>query len=128
MLGSTPFYKTASQWGTATVRGAQIRPSADYFVETECNFPGIVLSAAASARTWKWGDVDGNGIVDALDISKLVDGFKGIFGTLTFEQVNIWGNTVSAPCTPDDTIDANDISKVVDAFKGYAFPCGITCP
>ena len=120
-LGSTPFYKTASQWGTAMVRGPQIRPSADYLVETQCNFPGVVLSAAASARTWKWGDVDGSGIVDARDISKVVDAFKG-YALTPFEAVNIW------PCTPDDTIDANDISKVVDAFKGVAFPCGITCP
>jgi len=56
-FGPEPFYKTASQWGTAMVRGAQIRPSADYFVETQCKFPGppevVVLSAAASARTWE---------------------------------------------------------------------------
>ncbi len=121
-LGSTPFYKTASQWGTAKVRGAQIRPSADYFVETQCNFPGVVLSAAASARTWKWGDVDNSGIVDAIDIALLVDAFRGIFRGHPFEQFSLW------PCTPDDIIDALDIAKDVDAFRGYAFPCGITCP
>jgi hypothetical protein len=121
-LGSTPFYKTASQWGTAMVRGAQIRPSADYLVETQCDFPGVVLSAATSARTWKWGDIDGDGDVDGLDIVRLVDAFKGIFGDVTFEQVNIWG------CTPDGVINALDITLDVDAFKGFAFPCGITCP
>jgi len=121
-LGGTPFYKTASQWGTAKVRGAQIRPGADYLVETECNFPGIVVSAAASARTWKWGDTDGNGIINALDIVGLVDAFKQVAGALPFEQVNIWG------CTPDGVIDALDIVLDVDAFKGFAFPCGLTCP
>jgi hypothetical protein len=121
-LGGTPFYKTASQWGTAKVRGVQIRPGADYFVETQCNFPGIVVSAATSARTWKWGDTDGNGITNALDILGVVDAFKQVAGAMPFEQVNIWG------CTPDGVIDALDITLDVDAFKGFAFPCGITCP
>jgi hypothetical protein len=121
-LGSTPFYKTASQWGTAKVRGAQIRPGADYLVETQCDFPGVVLSAATSARTWKWGDIDGDGDVDALDVAQLVDAFKARVGGVPFEQANIWG------CTPDKFIDALDITEDVDAFKGLAFPCGITCP
>ena len=67
-------------------------------------------------------DIDGDGDVDALDIVRVVDAFKGIFGDVTFEQVNIWG------CTPDGVIDALDITLDVDAFKGFAFPCGITCP
>ncbi|MEK7757652.1 MAG: hypothetical protein AAB385_10620, partial [Planctomycetota bacterium] len=121
-LGSTPFYKTASQWGTAKVRGAQIRPGADYLVETQCDFPGIVLSAATSARTWKWGDIDGDGDVDALDIANLVDAFKARVGAVPFEQANI------RPAAPDAVIDALDLTEDVDAFKGIAFPYGITCP
>ena len=58
----------------------------------------------------------------------MVNAFKGFFGPFTFEQLNIWGNTVSAPCTPDFTIDALDITVDVDAVKGFAYPCGITCP
>jgi hypothetical protein len=121
-LGGTPFYKTASQWGTAKVRGAQIRPGTNYLVETQCDFPGVVLSAATRARTWKWGDIDGNGIINALDIAQLVDAFKARVGSVPFEQANIWG------CAPDKFIDALDITEDVDAFKGLAFPCGMTCP
>jgi hypothetical protein len=121
-LGGTPFYKTASQWGTAKVRGAQIRPGADYLVEAQCDFPGVVLSVATTARTWKWGDIDGDGDVDALDIAQIVDAFKARVGSVPFEQANIWG------CAPDTFLDALDITEDVDAFKGVAFPCGITCP
>jgi hypothetical protein len=121
-LGSTPFYKPASQWGTAKVRGAQIRPGADYLVETQCDFPGVVLSAATKARTWKWGDIDGNGSVNALDIAQLVDAFKARVGSVPFEQANIWG------CAPDKFIDALDITEDVDAFKGLAYPCSVVCP
>ena len=71
---------------------------------------------------WKWGDIDGDGDVDALDIVQLVDAFKGRVGGVPFEQANI------RPCTPDGFIDALDITEDVDAFKGVAFPCGITCP
>ena len=121
-LAPTPYYKTASQWGTAKVRGAQIRPGADYLVETACNFPGVVSSAAANARTWKWGDVDNNGIVNAIDVTNLVNAFKGFFGPFTFEQMNLFG------CVPDDVLNTLDISVCVDAFRGFAYPCGNTCP
>jgi len=122
-LGSTPYYKLSSLWGTAKVRGAQIRPGTTYMVHTECNFGGgAVLSSAASAVTWKWGDVDNNGIVNAIDITNLVNGFKSLFGPFTFEQFNIWA------CTPDNFLDALDIASDVDAFKGFAFSCPIVCP
>jgi len=122
-LGSTPFYKTTAQWGTAKVRGAQIRPETTYMVHAECNFPGgAVLSSAARVATWKWCDVDNNGIANALDVANLVNALKGSFGPNTFEQVNVWG------CVPDDVINALDIAVCVDAVRGFAFPCSVTCP
>jgi len=121
-LGGTPFYKTAAQWGTAKVRGPQIRPAADYLVETACNFPGVVFSAAAKARTSVWGDVDGNGVVNSIDVANEVNAFRGFFGTLTFEALNLYG------CTPDGVINALDITFCVDANKELAFPCAIVCP
>lgn len=122
-LGTTAFFKTSAQWGTVFVRGAQIRPDEHYLVHTECSFPSIVSSAAGEATTWRWGDVDGDGDVDGLDVSRIVDGFKNIFGGgTTFQQLNLWG------CVPDKFIDALDISLDVDAFKGRPYPCALTCP
>ncbi len=122
-LGSAPFYKTVAQWGTAKVRGAQIRPGTKYMVFTECNFPGgAVLSSAANAVTWKWGDVDNNDVVNAIDVTYLVNAFKGFLGPFTFEQMNIWG------CVPDDVLNALDIAVCVDAVRGFAFPCSLVCP
>jgi len=122
-LGATPYYKTAAQWGTAKVRGAQIRPETTYSVHTECDFPGgPVLSSAANAKTWRWGDVDNNGSVNALDVSNLVNAFKGLYGPFTFEQMNLYG------CVPDDVLNALDITLDVDAVRGLAYPCSVVCP
>jgi len=122
-LGATPFYKTVEQWGTAKVRGPQIRAETKYMAHTECNFAGgAVQSSAASATTWRSGDVDGNGVVSSIDVAVLVAAFKGTFAPYTFEQLNISG------CLPDDTINALDITFAVDANRGIAFPCSVVCP
>lgn len=122
-LGTTAFYKTSAQWGTIKVRGAQIRPNKNYLIETLCNFPPVVYSAAGEMRTWKWGETTGNSNVDALDIVRVIDAFRGIFsGGTTFEQVNHWG------CTPDKTIDALDIALEIDAYRGKPYPCSMVCP
>jgi len=81
-----------------------------------------VRSAGIRVATWKHGDMDGDDDVDALDITSLINGFKGLFGPYTFEQFNIW------PCVPDTFLDALDIASDVDAFKGFAFSCPIVCP
>lgn len=121
-LGPSAFFKTSAQWGTVHVRGAQIRPGERYLVQAQCNIPPIQTSAANEATTWKWGDVTGNNVVDALDVVRLVDAFRGIFTGTTFQQVNHWG------CTPDKTIDALDIVSDVDAFRGLPYSCPMTCP
>jgi hypothetical protein len=122
-LGSTPFYKTTAQWGTAKARGAQIRPDTMYMVHAECNFPGgPVLSSAANATTWKWGEVNGNETLNVLDIYNLVNAVKGFLEPYTFEQMNLWG------CAPDDVLNALDIALCVDALRGFAYPCSLVCP
>lgn len=123
ILGPIPYYKASAQWGTILVRGAQIRPGERFRVHTECNLPPPTLSAASEATTWIWGDTSGEGDVDALDLVRLIDAFRGIFGGgTTFEQVNHWG------CTPDKSIDALDIALGVEAYKGFPYPCGVSCP
>ena len=118
-----PYYKPSSLWGTAKVRGSQIRPETTYMVHTECDFGGsAVLSSAASAATWRWGDVDHDGDVDVLDVANLVNAFKNLWGPFTFEQMNLWG------CVPDSVINALDITLSVDAVRGFAFPCSVVCP
>ena len=83
-------------------------------------------SSAGSATTRRWGEIDGNGILNALDITAVVNRFKNAPGAVPFEQANVW------PCAPDGVIgaviDALDIVSAVDAFKGLAFSCAIVCP
>ena len=122
-LGPNPYYKQATQWGTAKIRGAQIRPGRSYFVQTECILPGgTIRSAGTPVTTWIWGDQNGDGMVNVTDISNVVNAFKNIFGPFTFEQCNFM------PGIPDKTIDVSDIAAAVDAFKQFPYAYPITCP
>lgn len=122
-LGPVAYFKSALQWGVVKVRGAQIRPGANYLIEQECDFPPLTRSAGSPVRTWRWGDLNGDGSVDAIDVVRVVDAFRGIYGGgATFEQVNHWG------CTPDELIDALDITLEIDSFRGLPYPCGVVCP
>jgi len=123
-LGPTPFYKLAGQWGTVRVRGTAIRPGTTNMVRTLADFSGgAAFSSAATAATWTWGDVDNNGMVNVIDVTNLVNALKGLWGTFTFEQMNLWGNEPGAYCTPDSMITVLDLVSAVDAVKGLPLPC-----
>jgi hypothetical protein len=130
-VGPTPFYKTSAEWATFDVRGAQIRPDSQYFVHAECDLGSgaTVLSAPGNATTWHWGDVDGDGDADGIDVTGLVNTFRHYAGSPAYEAANLWGKGAT-PCIPDNSgdVDAIDIAIGVDAFRGLAFPCAVTCP
>jgi hypothetical protein len=122
-LADTPDFLTAAQWGTLNIKAQQIRPDTLYRAMADCNFPaGRVLSAANEARTWRWADTNGDGLVNVLDISTTVNYLKGLFAQSTYEGTNVW------PCDTDDSVNVIDLSKVVDAVRGEAFPCPGVCP
>jgi hypothetical protein len=125
-LVAAPVYKTAAAWGTLNVRGTEIRPDTLYGVHMECN-PGAVRSAGVRVTTWKLGDSNNNGVANFTDISRVVEGFRGLFTpTLTREQTDL-RSTVS-DCNPDRTVNFADIGAAVDAFQGNLFPCNAPCP
>ena len=121
---AAPVYRTAAEWQTARVTGSQIRPSKTYRVHAECNFGGgPVQSAGVEAKTWKWGDADGSGAVNVLDVATAVNAVKTLFSIVTtFEGCNVWN------CDVDVGVNVLDIASFVDAVKGTAFPCPAVCP
>lgn len=110
-------FKTATEWGTILVQDPDIVPSTTYDVTAEC---GSYTSAAGSDDTYRWGDINNDGIVDFQDISLVVDAFKNVF-VLPLQAYDLFG------CTPSGRIDFSDISWVVDAFKGLPYPCTLPC-
>ncbi|MGB2984255.1 MAG: hypothetical protein WBE26_00085 [Phycisphaerae bacterium] len=131
-LGPVPVYKAPrglDGWGTAHVRGLEIIPSTSYLVQAECDTgQGIGLSTAAGGTTWKRGDVNNSdGPVDFVDISLVVDGFRGVFDTITLYNVDLVGAD-SNSCLPEAVVDFNDIASAVDAFRQLPYPCGGVCP
>jgi hypothetical protein len=86
---------------------------------------GTIRSNSVRGTTWSWGEVDGIGIVNVLDINAVVACAKNQFGIASFEQCNVWA------CTPSSLIDVLDIAVTVDALKGIPFarPCPtLVCP
>jgi hypothetical protein len=131
-LGPDPVFKPptgSNGWGTAHVHGLEIIPSTTYVVETECDTgAGIGFSSAASDTTWQWGDTDNTGgLVNILDITWIVDGFRGIFINATRYAVDLWG-IAPDDCQPQLDITIIDVTKAIEAFQQFPFPCDDPCP
>jgi hypothetical protein len=154
-LGPTPIYRTPAEWGTVHVRGVDLGPDGSYRVHADCGAanPGAELSDPITSKTWKWGETNMDGTLDFVDITRVVDGFRGVWHNLgrpctsdtqctmvtphkkcdtdvgfclavTMEDVDMYGGT---GCAPDRVVDFVDITRGVDAFIGKPYPCP-PCP
>lgn len=125
LLGDTAVYRLPSQWGTVAVRGSQIQPSKSYRVQTDCaQPPGQTLSTVVNVTMRPWGDATGTGLpVSFIDITKVVDGFRGIAG-ITIESADMTGNL----CIPQRVVNFIDVTATVDAFRTIPFACTAPCP
>lgn len=156
-LGPIPVYKPSSGpggWNVVHLRGAGIEPSAEFAVQLDCNSgnPGTQLSPTASARTWRWGDVDNSTLVDILDAVRILDGFRNRYHSIpcttnadcanvrphfrcdqnahacvwiTLENVDLRSD---AGCIPERVISILDVLSALDAFRGFPSPCITSCP
>ncbi len=115
---SEKVFMLPSEWGTVIVQDPDIYPSSTYHVEAEC---GAYRSAPGIDDTWRWGDTDDDGDVDAIDIANVVNKFKMLPGAVSTEIVDFF------PCMPDGIINALDIAMDVYAFKLYPYPCSQPC-
>jgi len=121
-IGQYPFFQSPAAWGTMHVTSCEITPDTQYFVFADCGKqqPGL-LSARAAITTWKWGDIDGNGVVTIADFSGVVDASTGNFGSLTIPNVDL------VPCRPDGVVDSEDVAAAQSALVGDPFPCSDAC-
>jgi len=124
-LGTTAVYRTPAQWGTVPVRGSQIQPSKSYRVQVDCGpTPGQLLSSVVNVTMRPWGDATGTGLpINFIDISKVIDGFRGIAG-IAIEETDMTGTN----CIPQRIVNFIDVTAAVDAFRTIPFPCAAPCP
>jgi bacillolysin len=146
-LQCEPYF--ASDWGSAIpiyLLGEFIIPSATYrldAIEVGCwseisvedqerdsrQSPGLSFSKPITLTTSSlWGDLAGSvpdggpdGKVDMLDVSAVVDGFRG-------ETVQALHPADLSPAIPDRKVDFADISQVVNAYHGMLYPFPVTAP
>ena len=127
-----------------------------YAVRIDCDpiEPGESLSDPVTVTVWAYGDVDDSGgLVDILDATRILDGFRAQFHTLpcttdddcrlfppyrtcdqsvarclwiTRENVDIIGT--NGACLPNRTIEIIDVVTALDAFRSLPDPCARPCP
>lgn len=123
-FGAQPVFRTPASWGTVLVHGLEVRPFTRYAVQADCRPQGAgYVSNKAFARTWVWGDVNGDGAAGIDDITLMADGMQGlIHGGATQQSLDL------SPCAPDGVIDSQDMADAQAAFSGTPFPCEAPCP
>lgn len=122
-LGPNPVFQLGSEWEQVSVHGAAIRPGTSYAVQADCGELGSPsLSDPAVARTWRWGDANGDDQVTISDVTRVVNAANGNYsGGTVLENVDF------APCAPDGVVNTADISAALDALGQIPFPCDPPC-
>ena len=112
-------------WGPVVyVTGGDIVPERSYVVEVEHRLNGVTVAtqmARTAVPTGKWGDADGNGIVNFSDASRIVAVFQG---TPPFGQDNTAryaADLKGAGCAGNGVVNFEDVSAAVGAFQGTPY-------
>ncbi|MGD2109605.1 MAG: hypothetical protein PVI86_09455 [Phycisphaerae bacterium] len=84
-LAPTPVYLPPgpSGWDTVHVRGEDLIGSMTYDVVADCDpsDPGSKFSDPVPVTMWRFGDTNVDSVVDFVDITMVVDGFRNVWGT-----------------------------------------------
>ena len=120
-LVSTPQYYTASQWGVLNLTGDDIVPDFTYEVTALCGAAGLQTSAAG-ALTWRWGDVTHEGVVNVIDIQKVVQCAEGTLNPPT----TVYNTDLVTNCTAP-ACDVFDVFAVLDAYQLLPYPGPVPC-
>ncbi len=157
-IGTTPTFRPPTGdtgWGSVHLSAEGLISGMTYGVQAECNPTpsGTLRSTRTTATLWQWGDVDANTVVDIIDITRIVDAFRGVMldtqtCTTDIDCANVLPDAAcnaalgrcirvtvpnvdligSVSCAPDGVINIRDIAYDIDAFRGVAPPCGAACP
>ncbi len=140
-LQATPYFRDwTNPPGIIHVSDCNIVPCATYTIEAirDVDYPDGPYAAPLVLQTTPlWGDVVGNGgapadgVVNALDVTAMVNRFKNLPGASPRSWCDLHANSPTQGVNLN--IDALDITTVVSAFKGSDYPYSgpsapSTCP
>ncbi len=145
----------SSDWGTLSVRDANLVSSKTYSVQADCDpaNPGTVMSAPAPVTLWQWGDTNNDGSITILDITRGIDGFRSVFhlpavlcladadcaavgpnfkcdtaaGLCAQLRLENVDHLGPSGCGPETVISILDIVWIVDSFRAVPHNCLGTC-
>ena len=147
-LQCTPYYQDWSSVGLLHVTGPAIVPSSIYHVEylsascmgvegsPACQSGGSSVSAQATLRTTRWGDVESlynppsaNAQPDVGDIAALVSKFRSAPGAPIKARALLAGVDQFGNVNMAGDFDFTHIAACVDAFRGRPYPYTLpACP
>jgi hypothetical protein len=158
IVSTTPVYQSPATWGSSfSVRGASLFGDRTYQVQADCepSNPGTGLSSPVSAKLFRWGNLNNDGVIDVRDIVLSIDAFRNDLDltNICSTDADCAGVAQAAPhfkchiatgrcykvlresadlvglpasvCLPETAIDIRDIVGVVDARP---IPCVPSCP
>ena len=121
-LAAQPVFQSPAAWGTVHVHAAEIRPSRQYRVHTDCGTEvDPLLSAASKDTTWMFGDVNESDAADLDDLLLVLDAITGVFIGVTIQNADLGG------CQVDGVMDVDDLVMILIAFANAPYPCPRVC-
>jgi hypothetical protein len=122
-LGATPAFQRPSEWATVAAADVEILPGKKYWVFADYGAPGDPhLSLPVAVETWTWGDVDGSGQLDLIDLLCVQDVLSGNTVLCSLYGMDLMG------AVPDGLITVDDLLALGDALAGLPYPGPAPCP
>ncbi len=111
-------FMLTDDWGEFILDDLDLFPSSTYHVFAEC---GAFRSEPAIVTMRMWGDVNGDGFTNVLDITIVVDMVKGIDTGFALESGDLF------PCLSDGRLNVFDITASADAIRDVTYFCSPPC-
>jgi hypothetical protein len=134
-LGCEPEYR---DWGTALgstttlhVTAPEIVPSSVYnihMIDLTCGEPNwAAFTPGVIVETAVWGDANGNGVLNAIDVGAVVDKAKNVQGAISEPRAMLQPND---PTPVTDRVTSLDVAAATDAVRSrpYRYAGPDACP
>jgi hypothetical protein len=129
-LGEEMVMQAPEDWCRVHVNGPEIIPETTYYVSA---FNGSSWSSPSTVTTWKWGDVNNDGFLNATDWQLTLLYMNGSYWSTTLEAADVHppspGDVPPDDCVgPNSVLNFSDVQTMLLAWQGNDYPCPSPVP